>query len=76
MDDPFANANSPRCEECPILLLDDYLGSAAGQLIMQTVDLEFALQAGVTITLKDITYPEFFCCACSLRSATASTRKP
>lgn len=59
MADPFANANSPRCEECPILLLDDYLGSAAGQLIMQTGDLEFALQAGVTVTLKDITYPEF-----------------
>ena len=25
---------------------------------MQTGDLEFALQAGVTATLKDITYPE------------------
>lgn len=59
MANPAANAASPPCQECPLSLLDDYLGSPAGQLIQQTIDLEFALQAGVTVTLKDITYPEF-----------------
>lgn len=59
MADPFANANSPRCELCPSQLLDDYLDSAAGRVIQQTFDLEFALQAGVTVTLAEITYPEW-----------------
>jgi len=40
-------------------MLDAYLGTAAGQLIGQTIDLDFALQAGVTVSLRDITYPEF-----------------
>ena len=56
---PFADLDSPRCEECPLSLLEDYLGSAAGQLIQQTIDLDFALQAGVSIGLDEITYPEF-----------------
>lgn len=59
MANPFANANSPRCQECPLSQLEDYLESPAGQLISQTIDLDFALQAGVTISLRDITYPEF-----------------
>jgi hypothetical protein len=56
---PFADRDTPRCEECPLSLLEDYLGSAAGQLIQQTIDLDFALQAGVSIGLDEITYPEF-----------------
>jgi hypothetical protein len=59
MRDPFADANSPSCDECPLALLDEYLARPAGRLIGQTIDLDFALQAGVTVSLKDITYPEF-----------------
>lgn len=35
------------------------MASPAGQLIHLTFDLEFALQAGVTISLHEISYPEF-----------------
>ena len=59
MVDPRANANSPRCMECPLTLLDGYLNSAGGLLIGQTIDLDFALQAGVTVSSNDISYPEF-----------------
>jgi hypothetical protein len=59
MADPFANAASPPCDECPGALLDEYLQSPPGRIIGQAIDLDFALQAGVTISLKDITYPEF-----------------
>ena len=47
------------CEECPVTLLDNYLASPAGQTIAQTINLDFALQAGVTVSLADIPYPEF-----------------
>ena len=47
------------CDECPLTLLDNYLASPAGQVIGQTIDLDFALQAGVAVSLKDISYPEF-----------------
>lgn len=56
---PFADQNAPRCEECPLEQLEKYQASPAGQLISQTIDLDFALQSGVTVTLADITYPEF-----------------
>jgi hypothetical protein len=59
MADPRASVNSPRCDECPITLLDDYLGSPAGLLISATIDLDFALQAGVTVSLREIGFPEF-----------------
>ncbi len=59
MRDPFADANAPACDECPLALLDDYLATPAGKLIGQAIDLDFALQAGVTVSLQEITYPEF-----------------
>jgi hypothetical protein len=59
MRDPFANANSEPCAECPLALLDEYLASPGGRVIAHTIDLDFALQAGVTIRLDDIPYPEF-----------------
>jgi hypothetical protein len=59
MRDPFANPNSPACDECPLSMLDEYLATPAGRWISQTIDLDFALQAGVTVSLKDIAYPEF-----------------
>ena len=59
MNDPFAGPQSPRCEECPLTVLDAYMGTPVGQSINQIFDLEFALQAGVTITLSEISYREF-----------------
>jgi hypothetical protein len=59
MANPAASANAPPCDECPAALLDEYLASPAGQLIHQTIDLDFAIQAGVAIRLSDISYPEF-----------------
>jgi len=57
--DPFAHAGSPRCEECPLTRLDAILASPAGQRVSQAIDLDFALQAGVTVSLSEISYPEF-----------------
>jgi hypothetical protein len=59
MHDPWAGANAAPCDECPLELLDEYLAGPAGRLIGQTIDLDFALQAGVNVSLRDISYPEF-----------------
>lgn len=60
MLDPFANANSPACDGCPALLLDEHLDrTEQGRMVKQVISLDFALQAGLTVTLHDITYPEF-----------------
>jgi hypothetical protein len=56
---PWATAESPRCMDCPLTLLDEYLAKGGGQLIGQVIDLDFALQAGVTISSSEITYQEF-----------------
>jgi len=47
------------CSECPLVLLDDYLSTAPGQAINAVLDLDFALQIGVRIELKEIRYNEF-----------------
>jgi len=57
--DPYARPDSPRCEECPLTLLEPYIASGAGQLIAQVIDLDFALQTGVTVSSSEITFPEF-----------------
>jgi hypothetical protein len=59
MRDPYASSDALPCSECPAQLLDEYLASPGGRLISQTIDLDFALQTGVTLTLADISYPEF-----------------
>jgi hypothetical protein len=59
MENPRADRDAPRCEECPLSRLDEYLASPAGQVIQQTIDLDFALQAGVAVSLAEISYPEF-----------------
>ena len=55
---PYADGED-RCDECPLTRLDEYLSSSGGQIIGQTIDLDFALQAGVTVTLAEIPYPVF-----------------
>jgi hypothetical protein len=59
MDNPRPGPDPAPCAECPKELLDEYLRSTAGRLIANAIDLDFALQAGVTITLAEISYPEF-----------------
>ena len=58
-ENPDAGPDSPPCAECPAQLLDDYLAAPGGKWISQVIDLDFALQAGLTITARDIGYPEF-----------------
>lgn len=59
MRDPYASSDALPCDECPAQLLDEYLNSPGGRLIAQAIDLDFALQAGLTITPRDISYAEF-----------------
>lgn len=59
MVNPRATAESERCEQCPLTLLDEYLATPGGQLALAAIDLDFALQAGVAVRLSDISYPEF-----------------
>jgi len=41
------------------MLLNEYLGSPCGQMISSAIDLDFALQAGLTVTLRDLSYLDF-----------------
>jgi len=56
---PFPQEVFGPCDECPLQMLEDYLAGPGGRVIAQTIDLDFALQAGFTVTLADVTYPEF-----------------
>ena len=56
---PDAGPIALPCEGCPLLLLHQYLASPGGSLIQVVIDLDFALQAGVTVRLAEIPYPEF-----------------
>jgi hypothetical protein len=47
------------CEGCPEQALATFLASPGGMLINLVCDLDFALQAGVTIKRSEISYPEF-----------------
>lgn len=47
------------CELCPRQALQRYLASPGGLLIQVVIDLDFALQTGVTLRLSDIPYPDF-----------------
>jgi hypothetical protein len=47
------------CAECPLVLLDEYLQSAPGLAIRAALDIDFALQIGVRIELKELRYNEF-----------------
>lgn len=62
MEDPGAadSDDTPLpCEKCPEQYLQQYLDSPAGKLIGIVIDFDAALQAGMMITLKEVTYPEF-----------------
>ena len=57
-EDPQNTERLP-CPECPAQLLQDHLATPIGRLIGVAVDLDFALQAGVTVGLDRMTYAEF-----------------
>lgn len=60
MVDPLAaGAETPPCEGCPKVRLLEYLGSPGGQLISLVIDLDCAIQMGIDVPLREITYPEF-----------------
>lgn len=60
MRDPAADSSARPCDGCPEKLLATYLDETVqGLRIRQTVDLDHAVQAGVSISLSDITYAEF-----------------
>lgn len=60
-DADVAASDEPRlpCDKCPEIALQHYLDSPAGRLIGPVIDLDAALQAGMTITLGEVTYLEF-----------------
>jgi hypothetical protein len=47
------------CTECPAEKLNAYLQSASGRVIQLVVDLDFALERRMTVTLDQMTYLEF-----------------
>lgn len=47
------------CCECPAEKLNKYLASPGGQWISVVVDLDFALQSRIQVTLSQIGYLEF-----------------
>jgi hypothetical protein len=57
--DPYAEPGALPCEGCPQQALSEYLDSPAGRLFGAVIDLDYALQAGVTITLEEIPYTVF-----------------
>ena len=59
MEEPDAGSDALPCAQCPALLLREYLQSPGGQMISAVIDLDFALQAGITVTLSQIPYPAF-----------------
>jgi hypothetical protein len=62
MEDPdpeFSGDIPLPCEKCPEQYLQQYLDSPGGKLIGVVIDLDAALQAGMTITLHQLSYPEF-----------------
>ncbi len=59
MLDPHAGPFALPCDGCPAQALQAYLASPGGLLISAVNDLDFALQAGVTIRLDEIPYPSW-----------------
>ena len=60
MEEPLASGPEVLpCSDCPAMKVEEYLGSGHGQGISVVVDLDFAIQAGIKVTLSDINYREF-----------------
>jgi hypothetical protein len=59
MLDPLAERGAPPCPECPAQRLREFLDSPLGLLISAVVDLDFALQAKMSVSLSQVSFPEF-----------------
>ena len=59
MTEPLAGPGTLPCTGCPKEELRLYLGSPEGQLMSVVINLDFALQAGITVHLSQIPYPQF-----------------
>jgi hypothetical protein len=57
--EPYAKPGVSPCEECPRQRLSDYLASSGGPLISAVIDLDFALQMKVAVSLAEIPYHVF-----------------
>ena len=54
--DPEAGRDALPCSECPASRLDEYLASPHGRMISLVIDLDSAIQVGIDVTLKDLSY--------------------
>ena len=59
MEEPLDESSALPCQECPAQHLREYLASPGGLLIQAAIDLDFALQAGIAVSLDRIPYPDF-----------------
>ena len=57
---PDAPDDGGRCDHCPLDRLDGAANSEPGLLLQRAVELEYALKAGVTVSLDEIAADEFW----------------
>ena len=58
-EEPLADYTALPCDGCPRQALNEYLDSPEGALIQAVIDLDYALQMGVAVRLREIPYPSF-----------------
>ena len=54
--EPDAGPFAMPCDGCPRQVLKDYLASPAGHLISSVIDIDHAIQMGMTVTLDELPY--------------------
>jgi len=57
---PDAPDDGGRCDHCPLDRLDAAANSEPGLLLQRALELEYALKAGVTVSLDEIAADEFW----------------
>jgi len=57
---PDAPDDGGRCDHCPLDRLDAAANSEPGSLLQRALELEYALKAGVTVSLDEIAADEFW----------------
>ena len=57
---PDAPDDGSRCDHCPLDRLDGAANSEPGLLLQWALELEYALKAGVTVSLEEIAADEFW----------------
>jgi len=53
-EEPDAGPFALPCDGCPRQALEDYLASPAGRLISSVIDIDRAIQMGITVTLEEL----------------------